>query len=106
MSEEKVYEVITYEKEVSFSYESEDGKEETIDSEVTFIWEGTLEKFFEEFGEDKPYDIRTFRSEGQYSYYVNKLESRIEAQIEEIEENIASKSKFGFEFTGSLMDED
>lgn len=106
LSKEKLFEVITYENDVSFSYTDDEGKEENIECEITFIWEDTLEKFFEKFGSDKPYDIRSFRFEDQYNFYVDKLESRIEAQIEEIEESIASKSKFGFEFTGSLMDED
>lgn len=106
MSENK-FEVISYEDEVSFTFTLEDGvTQETIESEITFIWEDTLEKFIEKFGPDKPYNLRTFSLEKQYNFYVHQLESRIEDELEEIEESIANKSKYGFEFTGQLHNDD
>ena len=105
--EEKKYEVITYQDEVDFSYTLEDEQtEETIECELTFIWEDSLEKFVEKFGHDKQYNLKSFKLENQYNFYVNQLESRIEEQLEEIEEGISNKSKYGFEFTGQLHNDD
>ena len=105
MSENK-FEVISYEDEVSFTFTLEDGTQESIESEMTFIWEDTLDKFIEKFGPDKEYNLRTFSMEKQYRFYVDQLESRIEDELEEIEQSIANKSKFGFEFTGQLHNDD
>ena len=105
MSENK-FEVISYEDEVSFTFTLEDGTQESIESEMTFIWEDTLDKFIEKFGADKEYNLRTFSMEKQYRFYVDQLESRIEDELEEIEQSIANKSKFGFEFTGQLHNDD
>jgi len=105
MSENK-FEVISYEDEVSFTFTLEDGTQESIESEMTFIWEDTLDKFIEKFGPDKEYNLRTFSMEKQYRFYVDQLESRIEDELEEIEQSIANKSKYGFEFTGQLHNDD
>ncbi|MBN2816820.1 MAG: MoaD/ThiS family protein [Campylobacterales bacterium] len=105
-SEENKYEVITYEDEVTFSYTLEDGTQESVECELTFIWEDNLKKFIEKFGSDKEYTLKSFKFEQHYNFYVNQVESRIEDQLEEIEEGIANKSKYGFEFTGQLHNDD
>ena len=97
--EEKNYQLITYEDTVEFSYVLENGKKETIKCEITFIWKERLTKFFAKFGHNKPYNIRNFRFEDQYNFYVQKFEKRVEEQLETIEKSIANKSKFGFQFS-------
>ncbi len=104
---QKVYEVITYDEEVEFKYTLPDEDEErTIECELTFAWEDGLEKFQQEHGKDKEYKVHTFRREDHYRFFIDQVESRTEDQIEEVEEEIANKMKFGFEFTGQLHNDD
>lgn len=104
---EKVYEVITYDEEVEFKYTLPDEDEErVVEAELTFAWEDSLEKFKEEHGADKPYKVHTFKLEKHYRFFIDQLESRTEEQIEGVEEEIANKMKFGFEFTGQLHNDD
>lgn len=106
-SEEKVFEVITYDEEVEFKYTLPDEDEErTIECELTLIWEDSLGKFIQEHGENIPYKVHTFKYENQYNFFVHQLESRADDAIEEVQEQIANKTKFGFEFTGQLHNDD
>ncbi len=103
----QIFEVITYDEEVEFKYTLPDEEEErVIEAELTFVWEDTLEKFKEEFGTDKEYKVHTFRQQHHKQFFVDQVESRTDEQIEEVEEEIANKSKFGFEFTGQLHNDD
>jgi len=105
--EEKVFEVITYEQEVEFKYTLPDDDEEHVtERDLTFIWEDSVEKFIEEHGADKPYKINSFKFQRHYDFFVNQVESRTDALIEDVQEEIASKTKFGFEFTGQLHNDD
>ncbi|MDA7816729.1 hypothetical protein N9A28_00905 [Sulfurimonas sp.] len=104
---QKTFEVITYDEGVEFKYTlpGED-EERTIDCELTLIWEDSLEKFIEEHGDKMPYKINTFKYENQYNFFLHQLESRTDQQIEEVQEEIANKTKFGFEFSGQLHNDD
>lgn len=104
---EKVYEVITYEDEVEFTYTlSNDDEPKVMEHELTFIWEDTVEKFIEEHGADKPYKINSFKYEHHYNFFIHQVESRTDDLIEEVQEDIANKTKFGFEFSGQLHNDD
>lgn len=103
----KPFEVITYTDEVSFNYTLPDEEEpRTIEHEITLVWEDTLEKFFEEHGEDKPYKINTFRREREQTFFLDQIESLTEDLIDEVQEEIANKMKFGFDFSGQLHNDD
>jgi len=105
-NEEKMYEVITYEDEVTFNYTLPDEDEQrSIECEFTLVWEEGLEKFIEEHG-DKPYKVNNFKYENQYKFFLHQIESRTDDQIEEVQEEIANKMKFGFEFSGQLHNDD
>ena len=101
------FQVITYIDEVSFKYTLPDEEEpRTLEHELTFIWEDTLEKFFEEQGKDKPYRIHKFKREREQAYLIHQIESITDDLIDEVQEEIANKMKFGFEFTGQLHNDD
>ena len=103
----KQFEVITYQDEIAFEYTLPDEKEPgTIEHEVTIVWEDTLEKFFEEQGKDKPYKINTFKREREQKKFIEQIEGLTEDLIDEVQEEIANKMKFGFEFTGQLHNDD
>lgn len=105
--EAKKYEVITYEDEVAFNYTLPDDEEKhSIECELTFIWEDSLEEFFTEYGKDKEYRVKSFTDKNQYNFCIHQIETRTEKQLEEVEEEIANKMKFGFEFTGQLHNDD
>ena len=101
------YEVITYTDEVAFNYTlPDDDEQQTIEHELTFIWEDTLEKFFEEHGADKPYKVHTFKREREQKFFIDQVESETEDVIDEVQEEIANKMKFGFDFSGQLHNDD
>lgn len=105
--EDKAYEVITYTDMVAFNYTLADDEEpKTIEREITIVWEDTLEKFVEEHGADRPYKINTFKREREQNYFIEQIESEVEDLIDEVQEEIANKTKFGFEFTGPLHNDD
>lgn len=106
-NEEKTFEVITYDEEVEFKYTlpGED-EERIIECELTLVWEDSVEKFVEKYGDKMPYKINSFKFENQYNFFLHQLESRTDAQIEEVQEEIANKTKFGFEFSGQLHNDD
>ena len=105
--ESKAYEVITYTDDVAFNY-TLPGEEEpkTIEHELTTVWEDTLEKFVEEHGADKPYKFRTFRREREQKFFIEQLEGETEDLIDNVQEEIANKMKFGFDFSGQLHNDD
>ena len=105
--EDKAYEVITYTDDVAFSYTLPDEEEpQTVEHELRFVWEDTLEKFVEEHGAEKPYRIRTFRREREQKFFIDQIEGETEDLIDEVQEEIANKMKFGFEFSGQLHNDD
>jgi len=103
----KPFKVISYEEEVEFKYTLPDEEEpRVIEHELTLIWEDSIEKFMEEHGEYRPYTVNSFSQEKQQKFFIHQLESRTDAVIEEVEEEIANKMKFGFEFSGQLHNDD
>jgi hypothetical protein len=106
-TEEKTFEVITYDEEVEFKYTlpGED-EERSIECELTLVWEDSLEKFIEEHGDKIPYKINSFKYENQYRFFLHQAESRMDEAIEGVQEEIAAKMKFGFEFSGQLHNDD
>ncbi len=105
--EEKLFEVITYDEEVEFKYTLPDEEEQrVIEAELTFVWEDSIEKLKEELGADKEYKVHTFKLKSHYDFFINQVESRADDTIEEVEEEIANKMKFGFEFSGQLHNDD
>jgi len=106
-AEPKFFEVITYEDNVVFNYTSPDTQEtESIEHELTFVWEEPLEKFIEQFGQDKEYKVNTFKREKARDIFLEQVEGRSDDLIEEVQEEIANKMKFGFEFSGQLHNDD
>lgn len=105
--ENTAYEVITYTEIVAFNY-TLPNEEETlsIEHELTFIWEDTIEKFLEEHGTDRPYKVHTFKREREQKFFIERIEGQTEDLIDEVEEEIANKMKFGFEFSGQLHNDD
>lgn len=103
----KPYKVITYTDEVTFNY-TLPGEEESqgIEHELTFVWEESLEAFIEEHGSDKPYKIHSFRREREQKFFMDQIENETEELIDEVQEEIANKMKFGFEFSGQLHNDD
>ena len=105
--EDKAYEVITYTDDVAFNYTLPDEEEpQTIEHELTVVWEDTLEKFIEEHGADKPYKIRTFRREREQKFFIEQIEGEADDLIDAVQEEIANKMKFGFDFSGQLHNDD
>jgi len=106
-NEQKMFEVITYDEEVEFKYTlpGED-EERSIECELTLVWEDSLDKFIEEHGDKIPYKVNSFKYENQYRFFLHQAESRMDEAIEEVQEEIAAKMKFGFEFSGQLHNDD
>ena len=105
--EDKAFEVITYTDDVAFNYTLPDEEEpRTIEHELRFVWEDTIEKFIKEHGADKPYKIQTFSREREQKFFIDRIESEAEDVIDEVQEEIANKMKFGFEFSGQLHNDD
>ncbi len=105
--EDTVYEVITYTDIVAFNYTLPNEEEtQTIEHELTFIWEDTIEKFLDEHGTGRPYKVHTFKREREQKFFIERIEGQTEDLIDEVEEEIANKMKFGFEFSGQLHNDD
>jgi len=105
--ENNAYEVISYTDMVAFNYTLPDEEEpQTIEHELTFIWEDTIEKFIEEYGTNKSYKVHTFKRESEQKFFIEQIEGRTEDLIDEVQEEIANKMKFGFEFSGQLHNDD
>ena len=105
--ENKQYQVITYIETVAFNYTlpNEDEKR-TIEHDLRIVWEGTLEELFEKHGQDVSYKIHTFKREREYNNLIEQVESEAEDLIDEVQEEIANKMKFGFDFSGQLHNDD
>ncbi|MDB2562915.1 hypothetical protein N9X61_04850 [Sulfurimonas sp.] len=105
--EQKEYVVISYEDVVEFKY-TLPGEEESqsIEHELTFIWEDSIDKFIEEHGTKKAYKLNSFRQERAKEIFLDQVEGRTDDLIEEVQEEIANKMKFGFEFSGQLHNDD
>ncbi|NOR56130.1 MAG: hypothetical protein GQ531_07955 [Sulfurovum sp.] len=107
VTSEQTFEVITYLDVVAFNYTLPDAEEpETLEHEMRIVWEDTLEKFVEEFGKEKPYKIHTFKREREKNFLIDQIDSEADDLIDEVQEEIANKMKFGFEFTGQLHNDD
>jgi len=104
---ENEFEVITYTEEVSFNYTLPNEDEaRSIEHEITVIWEDTIEKFVEEYGADKPYKLNLFKREREQKFFIDQIEGETENLIDEVQEEIANKMKFGFDFSGQLHNDD
>lgn len=103
----KPFKVISYEEEVDFKYTlpGED-EERVITHDLTLVWEETLEDFIKEHGKDRPYTLQSFSQENHQKFCLHQIETRTDELIEEVQEEIANKMKFGFEFTGQLHNDD
>lgn len=105
--EDKAYETISFTDTVVFNYTLPGDEEpQTIEHELTFIWEDTIDKFIEEHGTDKPYKVHTFKREREQKFFIEQIEGRTDDLIDEVEEEIANKMKFGFDFSGQLHNDD
>ena len=101
------YQVITYEETVGFNYTlPNDDEEKTLEHDLKIVWEESLEAFFEKFGKDKPYKIHTFEREREKNNLIEQIEGEAEDLIDEVQETIANKMKFGFDFSGQLHNDD
>ena len=101
------YEVITYTDEVSFKYTiPNEDEERSIEHDLQIVWEGTVATFKEEFGDDKEYKVHTFPREREYNNLINQIDELAEDLIDEVQEEIANKMKFGFDFSGQLHNDD
>lgn len=103
----KPYKVMTFTDEVSFKYTPPGEEEEqSIEEELTFVWEDTLEKFVEEYGEDKPFKMFAFNRVNEQKILIDRIEDKTDDMIEEVQDRIAGKMKFGFDFSGQLHNDD
>ena len=101
------YEVITYTDTVKFNYKLKGvDEEQSIEHELTIVWEETLEAFITEHGADKEYKIHAFKREREQKNFIEQIENKTEDLIDEVQEEIAAKMKFGFEFSGQLHNDD
>jgi len=101
------YKVITYSEEVSFNYTLPDAEEEeSIEEELTFVWEDSFEKFIEEHGEEKPFKMYAFNREREQTLLIERIEEKTDEMIDAVQDAIAGKMKFGFDFSGQLHNDD
>lgn len=106
-NDNSAFEVITYIDVVTFNFTLPgEEKQQSIEHELAFVWEDTLEAFIDEHGTDKPYQIHSFRREREQKFFIHQIESKTDDLIDEVQEEIANKMKFGFEFSGQLHNDD
>lgn len=99
-------EVITYEETMVFKYSlSEQEPQEQIEREVTLVWEESLEKFFESFGSEKPYEVHSFTNERERNQFVTSIEDRTDEIIDEVDEEISQKMKFAHVYTSPTYED-
>jgi hexokinase len=77
-----------------------------MEEELTIVWEDTIEKFIEKHGADKEYKIHTFKREREQNNLIAQIEEQTEELIDDVQEKIANKMKFGFDFSGQLHNDD
>ena len=106
-NDEVQFEVITYKDTVVFDYTvpGEETKGQ-IEKELLIVWDDTIEDFFEKFGKEKPYKLETFKREKERNNLLENIETMNEDMIDDVQEEIANKTKFGFEFSGPLHNDD
>ena len=102
----ETYEVISYQDIIVFNY-TLPGKdtEDQIDREVIFVWEDTLEKFLEKFKSKKPYKIDSFKREQDMNRFITNIENDTEKIIDEVEDEISQKMKFGNFFRSPISED-
>ncbi|MDQ7084342.1 MAG: hypothetical protein Q9M36_05195 [Sulfurovum sp.] len=101
------FEVITYTDTVAFNYTlPNDDEARVIEHELTIVWEDTLEKFIEALGAEKAYKIHSFKREREQKSLIDQIDDETEDLIDNVQEEIANKMKFGFDFTGPLHNDD
>lgn len=101
------FKVITYIDEVAFNYTLPDEDEpRTIEHEVTIVFEDTLEEFLQEHGKEKSYKIHEFKRQREQNMFIERIEGLMDDLIDEVQEDIANKMKFGFDFSGQLHNDD
>ncbi|HIQ46559.1 MAG TPA: hypothetical protein EYH57_02950 [Sulfurovum sp.] len=106
-NEERKFKVIMYEETVEFKYTLPDEDEEKIiERDIKIVWEDTLDAFLEEHGSEKPYKVYTFRREREQKFFIDQIENETDELIDEVQEEIANKMKFGFDFSGQLHNDD
>ena len=100
------YEVITYEENAVFNYTLPD-KTTTgqVTRELTLVWEDTLEKFLETFGEEKAYEVHSFERKSLQEKFLESIDEATDDAIEQVQEEISQKSKFGFEYTSPTYED-
>ena len=100
------YEVITYEDIAVFNYSVPGVEEkEQIEREITLVWEDTLEKFFEAYNPDRPYKINSFDTEKQKNRFISAIDDDNDKIIDEVDEEISRKMKFGFDYTSPTYED-
>lgn len=102
----KKYEAMTYEDIIVFNYSlsGEHGIEQ-INREMTLIWDNTLEKFFEEYKPERPYKINSFEKEKEKNKFIRDIEIENEKIMDEVDEEISRKMKFGFDYTSPTYED-
>ncbi|QOP43567.1 hypothetical protein FJR45_06210 [Sulfurimonas sediminis] len=106
MTANEKYEVITYEENIVFNFTlPEDGKENQLSKEVTLVWDDVLEKFLETFTQEKSYTIHLFKHEKEKNRFIENIENVTEEIIDQIDEEISQKMKFGFDYTSPTYED-
>ncbi|MDQ7061164.1 MAG: hypothetical protein Q9M43_08460 [Sulfurimonas sp.] len=74
---QKPFTAISYEDNVAFSY-TLPGEEESqsVERDLTFIWEEGIEKFIEEFGADREYKVHGFNQEKAREIFLEQIEGQ------------------------------
>ena len=100
------YDVITYEDIAIFNYTVPGTEEkEHLEREITLVWEDTLENFFETYNADRQYKINSFDTEKQKNRFITAIDDENEKIIDEVDEEISRKMKFGFDYTSPTYED-
>jgi len=100
------FDVVSYQDTVAFNYTNPHTKEkEQIHKELTLIWEDSLEDFLKEHGEDVTYLVKALHSEQAKEKYIESIDERNDATIDQVEEEISCKMKFSFDYTAPLHED-
>ncbi len=107
MPDNNNHNVITYADTVKFNYSLPDEEEQkVIERDVTLLWEESLEKLLEEHGANTEYTVHKFKREREQNLFIERIDGELEDLIDEVQEEIANKTKFGFDFSGQLHNDD
>ena len=100
------YKVITYEDNIVFNFTlPEDGKEKQLSKEVTLVWDETLEQFLDTYTNEKSYKVHSFKNEREKNRFIENIENATEEIIDQIDEEISQKMKFGFDYTSPTYED-